>query len=113
MLHCDLANRRLSVLREVVQIAQAMLHCDLHLGVLALCTLFLHGAARRSFSNGNSQVIAKTEVLPLRSLETAQNRFGRLANRHVGSTTSAASHPAALGGRGRQVVMGDEVGSLP
>jgi len=81
----------------------------MHLRRLIVFTLFLPGAAFRSASIGDSQMTAKTRLLP----RTILNRRGHLPKFHAVKAAIAASLPAASGGRGRRPgVTGAEVGPL-
>jgi len=87
----------------------------MHLRGLAFFTLLLSGTVRRSARIGDSGVIAKAKRFPLaglanRAVPVLQNKFGRLAKRHVENPTLVALHSASLGARTHPVVMGEEVG---
>jgi len=79
--------------------------------------MFLPGAPRRSTRFRGSEVVAETKLLPVerlarlpfkRGAPVFQRRGGRRAHRRAAIPAFAAFHPAALGGRARPAVMGEE-----
>jgi len=71
--------------------------------------LFLPGLARRSTRIGDARLIAEAKLLPVNlAVPVINSRLGHHGNRHLKDVTVAAVRPAALGRRGRPVVMVEE-----